>query len=232
MCSHSRFPGSDALAAFLRDLFDSGSVTVDPVADPQSGFLARVDPTEAALSILREQAAALSLEMPHTAPGYRPDVAAWAALTLYEACRLLVWPGRDIPEDSHLGNPAPLPLNAEACFSADVILQFLPGVVAMARRTAAPEALTASLLQLSGGWPLSSVGIPGVIVEPGPLEAIAAHPSLATLYTDRVLAQSDASRLGPAWLETRIREAAGIYPELIPAEIRGALGIEQPIPPS
>ncbi len=216
----------DALAAFLRDLFDTGSVTVDPVDGAHACSPAGLDSTAPASSILREQAAALSLDMPHIAPDYRPEVAAWAARTFHEVCRLLVWPGREIPQDSPLRKPAPNLYDAAACFSADVILQFLPGLVAMARRTSAPEALTGYLLQLSGAWPLSSVGIPDVPADPRRLEPIAAHPSLATLYSDRVLSRSDASRLGPAWLEIRIRDAAGAYPHLVPAEIRALLGIE------
>jgi hypothetical protein len=116
-------------------------------------------------------------------------------------------------------------MDAAICFSADIVFRFLPSLMELVLRISPSGSLHSFLLDLAGRWPLSSVGISGVQPALRALEAIAGHPALATLYADRVLLSSDVSRLGSTWLDARIRDAAGAYPDLLPPDIRAALEI-------
>ena len=155
---------------------------------------------------------------PHLAfapPSLVPSVARWALVTLYRGSQALVY--REIePAAVHacLSEPCPMAASADVCYSADLSLRFLPGLINLARGIAQQDPLVEGLMVLAKSWPLSSVGVPDL----GDLDlsAFIGHQSLRQLYVDRVIERVDLSRLNNLQTRTAVCEAIGAFPELSP----------------
>ena len=176
---------------FLLHLAETGHVSVTPfglesTAPPGNG-------DDALLEIDRRE----RLEFPDEAPDLSPPSARWAAATFYRACQLLVC--RDVPAGevtSALSAPCPQRRSPETHYSVDLVLRYLPDLLATARRLAAGDILVDALCRLALEWPLSSVGVTGI--EAGNLAEIdtfIAHRGLRQLYADRILLHHDLDRL-------------------------------------
>jgi hypothetical protein len=123
------------------------------------------------------------------------------------------------PEEVGRGLAEPCPadeLTASVLYSADLGLRWLPDLIGLARGVGEGDPLVEGLRQLGAAWPLSSVGVVGVVPSELP-EALGSDPCLRTLYVDRILASEDTSRLTDQRVADRAAAALGLYPELCPA---------------
>jgi hypothetical protein len=193
--------------SFLTGWREDGRVVVD-------ANLRERDFSEA-LPQLAEWEASQRSHLAFTAPEYAPWAALWALERLYRACQLLVC--RDTGESEVmrlLRVKCPEPPGPATTYSADLIFQYLPDVLEMARRVAVADPLVRELEGLAQAWPLSSVGVAG-LGEPN-LETFAGHAGLMQLYVDRILSRGDHARLADARVKAVARAALGAYPELDP----------------
>lgn len=202
-----------AMHDFLARLHESGQVVVLPFGlDRLAG-----EPLDA-FPMLRRMDEEARLEFPGDAPAFSWPVAHWAAETFYRACQLLVC--RDVSAADTLAVlrvACPQPPSPEAHYSADLVLRFLPDLLGTAQRLAAGDALVDALRELALGWPLSSVGVPGL--EPGGLQhldSLFVHPGLCRLYADRILQRCDKTRLLHDQARTAVETALGQHAELCP----------------
>ena len=187
-----RCPSPD-MHEFLLHLTESGHVSVVPFDLESTVSPAGDDDTAALLEIDRRE----RLEFPGEAPALSLPAARWAAATFHRACQLLVC--RDVPAEavaSALAVPCPPRRSPETHYSVDLVLRYLPDLLAAARRLAAGDPLVNALGQLALAWPLSSVGVAGI--EAGDLseiETFITHRGLRQLYADRILRHNDLDRL-------------------------------------
>jgi hypothetical protein len=199
-----------SLDAFLRALFDHGRVHVAP----PDHRLSRGD-LAAAEDALREQDVASRLEGPGRLPELNIAVATWGAKTVYGTCQLIVF--RQLDEQA-IGEflPAAVPPGDPPSrhWSVDLTLRFLPDVLRQASVASEEDPLLRHLRSLAYQWPLSSVGIDGVV--PEHVDDLAASPPLLRLYVDRILARKDFRRLEHPAVREAARQAVGMHAELWP----------------
>src|ERR1700756_2256764 len=167
-----------SLSHFLAALAESGQVTIS------------IDLTESvdaeSESTLREMDRVARLNLAGQAPEFIPQAAVWAAQLLHRGCQLLVCRDLDtLVIDQALRAPCPTPRSPATDYSADLALQYLPGLVTMTRQVASGDPLLKALLVLARDWPLSSVGVAGL--ENLNVESFIADPALRQLYVDRIL---------------------------------------------
>ena len=199
-----------SLSLFLRALFDHGRVQVAAPTEP----IRRAEEREAEEG-LREQDATLRLEGPGGLPELDLAVALWATRTCYGACQLVVYRQLDakaiaelLPAAVSSGKPA------SRHWSADITLRFLPDLLRQASIASEQDPLVTHLRSLAFQWPLSSVGIEGIV--PQHVDELAASHALLQLYVDRILARKDFSRLEHAAVRQATRRAVGMHAELWP----------------
>jgi hypothetical protein len=193
---------------FLANLKENGRVVVDT-------SFGKLDPTEA-LPALEELDQVARANMAFTAPEFSESAACWAVAKLYRACQLVVC--RDASEADmvqHLAGNCPEPHSPSADYSVDLVFQYLPDVMAIAKRLSSADPLVRELLVLARAWPLSSVGVENI--EKVSIDSFIDHPGLRQLYVDRILARSDMKRMGDSRVNLAIKEALGAFPELSPA---------------
>lgn len=211
-----------SLTRFLKALGETGRVRVSGSPVLEEGDLA------GAGEVLREFDQAARGGMAHEAPELSLPAALWGAVTLYHGCRFLVFRDIDAGEvEARLSRPCPESPGARTCYSVcysvDLSLQFLPDLHRLASAIATGDPLVKSLMNLARAWPLSSVGIPGVVdVSPEPFLE---HPGLRQLYIDRILRRQDASRLAAGPVEDGVRASLGIHGCLCP---RISRALEEP----
>ena len=194
-----------SVAPFLAQLFESGRVVVEPRLAQES--------SEALDAVLEPAEQIFRSTLAGNAPDFSLPVARWAAQRLYYGCHFLVC--RDAEAGvmaACLSEPVPFSRSATTDYSADLTLQYLPDLVAMARGLAAGDPLVEQLLRLGRDWPLSSVGISDI--GSVKVDTFFLHPTLRQLYLDRILAWRDLTRLEDPRVADAARETLGAFPEL------------------
>jgi hypothetical protein len=201
-----------SIASFLTAIRDGNAAAVPPRAP--------IDDREwrAASDVIETCDFVARTELAYHAPRLVPEVARWAAERLYGACQFLVY--REVEADEvREGCAVPClatgAISPDVCYSADLVLRYLPDVFALAQGIAREDPLIDGLRNLAREWPLSSVGIPEV----GEVDVsgFIRHPGLRRLYADRIIERNDRSRLGDAAVVAAVREAIGAYPGLAPS---------------
>jgi hypothetical protein len=86
-------------------------------------------------------------------------------------------------------------------------------LILLARSASEHDPLVSCLARWASAWPLSSVGIRGVM--PENVEALLDHPGLAQLYMDRILAKKDWSRVSDGRIADLLRRTIGALPLLM-----------------
>jgi hypothetical protein len=196
-----------SLSQFVRTLMTEGRALVTARQVP--GTDAELVPT---LTTLAKEAGA---ELAGAPPLLCEATAVWATERLFAACRLVVC--RDLGEDKvveALTVPPPLPRGPTTDWSADLLFRHLPEVIRLARHLSANDPLVRELRNLAAAWPLSSVGVANL--KPSALDSFVAYPTLRRLYSDRIIAAEDASRLGDPRVDDAVRSALGAHAELCP----------------
>jgi MoxR-vWA-beta-propeller ternary system domain bpX4 len=192
------------LSNFIQQLLSQGTVSV------QSNIIA-FDPADEkeVLKILQRYYTEDILEMPETAPAFNEAAALWAAKYFYVAVQLTVL--RDegeaiINEKLQLFTET---ITADAVYSADLILRYLPALLQLAKGLSPADILVKVLEQTAAEWPFSSTGIEvGAIKNE---DIIFTHPSLTITYTDRLITAKDIKRISGNQLQQHILSATGLH---------------------
>lgn len=195
------------LAAFLRQLSESGHVRVGTLSEPETRELSEAE------AVLLEWDAAARLALAFEPPPFVADAALWAAVQFYRGCQFLVF--REVDADilrDALRRPCPQAASPAVCYSVDLPFRYLPDLLTLARGASENDPLVAELKELARAWPLSSVGARDIgAADVSPFWESA---SLRRLYVDRILAKHDAARLQNEQVRDAVRAAWGLYPEL------------------
>jgi hypothetical protein len=206
----------DSFVTAVKGLIDDGRVVLETPLVPTPAVLL------AAESVLIECERRFRLEMPGEAPAFSMSAAMWGAEMTYLACQCVAF--REIDEaelDSRLSRPFVGPEDASAHYSVDLTFRLLPDLYHRARSASRNDPLVARLQLWADAWPLSSVGVPEATREDAPadpkrIKLILEHPSLRTLYVDRIIARKDLSRLSDPRVRELVTAAIGLHEELAP----------------
>jgi len=196
-----------SLGSFVHALANDGRIVVssEPIAAPD----------ESALTELAELNQRAQSELAGEPPGFSSETALWAANLLYQICQFVVC--RDIGEGqiaAAFANECSTARGPDTDWSADLLFRHLPGLIRLAQQLSNGDPLVQELKKVATAWPLSSVGVPE-LVELN-LDTFIAHPALARLYADRIVAAADTSRLGDPRVDDLLRADLGIHRELAP----------------
>lgn len=201
-------PPHVSLPQFLDALFESGQVTVGPLA----AALDREE-AQAACRLLEQCERDVRADHPGDPPSFHAAAALWGAERFYRAAQLTVFrdAGADVVEAAFADAPPQTPA-AEQHYAMDLTWRYLPDLLRLARTASQADPLVGALERFAAQWPLSSVGLPGVT--PVSLEGVVDHPSLWQAYLDRIVARKDASRLEDPRVKQALREGLGLHAQL------------------
>jgi hypothetical protein len=194
-----------SLGSFLQALAHDGRIVVSP--EPIGA------PDESAAAIVHELNQRAQFELAGEPPGFSSEAALWAANLLYQICQFIVC--RDIGEDqiaAAFANECPTVRGPETDWSADLLFRHLPALIRLAQQLSNADPMVQELKRVAAAWPLSSVGVSD-LTELN-LDTFVAHPALARLYSDRIVAAADTSRLGDPRVDDLLRADLGIHREL------------------
>ena len=197
-----------SVLTFWASIEEGGRARITSAAEPTPQELQALE------THLQGRDATARLELSRTAPSLDLLAAKWAAVQLFRASQFLVF--RDLPAsvvNESLAKTCPSDLNtASTAYSVDLAFFYLPGVLRQAAAVSEQDPLTEGLKKWAVDWPLSSVGIPKLAEIPeARLDPIFSHPSLRTLYADRVIERKDRSRLKDPRTQEAVREALGAH---------------------
>jgi hypothetical protein len=205
-----------SVEAFVLGLFEGGQVEVPDIEPLCTSDL------NAASSAIQCFEPDYRLSLAGEPPLLDQDAAMWSATKLYRASQLLLFRDHDAATvDRELDPKCPSLDGASAHYSVDLLMRFLPDLVRLARSVAKDDPLVTHLLKWASDWPLSSVGIEQIQVEQRARDVLD-HPSLLTLYVDRIIERKDTSRLTDSKVTDAVRQAIGWHRDLAP-EIYRAL---------
>jgi hypothetical protein len=196
------------LTCFLTDLVQGGNVVVPRTISP----LDEID-IQSSLIILREFYGRDVLTMPGDAPAFHVEAGAWAAKYVFYVSQLILL--RDMDEDVMQGYLSPFEgeHSAEATYSADLLLRFLPDLFRLGSGLSPGDPLVANLMQTALSWPYSSIGLKDAAA-PIPPEVLN-NSSLKLAYIDRVIVKKDTGRLRGADEKELLKEVLGDHRQLL-----------------
>jgi MoxR-vWA-beta-propeller ternary system domain bpX4 len=210
-----------------RGLLEKGRVVL------KTAFVPAAAEVRAAEGVLIEFEQRFRLEMPGEAPAFSISAALWGAEMTYLACQCLAFREIDEAELSRrLSRPFVGSQDASAHYSVDLTFRMLPDLYHRARTASRNDPLVNCLQEWAGAWPLSSVGIPDATgknapSDPKQIDSILEHPSLRTLYVDRIMARKDLSRLSDPRVREGVTAAIGFHEELAPDLLAAAASNNQ-----
>lgn len=205
-----------SLPEFLTSLLGEGRVRVDPAFD-SSGRLLTIPSAEldAAFEILCRFESEFRQELPAQPPAVIRSAAMWGLTSVQRACSMLTYRDFDAEQVvAALNDPCPENDSPATAYSVDLTFRFLPDLVRLARAASPEDPLVHALQRWAQQWPLSSVGMSGIVVEHAP--GWLTDPCLRQLYVDRILLEQDESRLADPGTREVIRESIGRHSELSP----------------
>jgi len=220
-------PGT--VSAFLRELRTTGAPVVRlRGAGELHDCLRHIEAGAAAdaglIPLLREWHTEALEELAGPPLPFDEPAARWGAQMLFRAAWFYLH--RDAAESqvvTLLADPLPGGPSAQVMFSADLALQYLPGLHRLARTLAPGDPLLGALQRMAEALPLSGAGIEpeeGRVRQPqaAAWQAVRAHPGLWRMFTDRVIAANARWWLGREEVKEAVRRAAGAFAgELVPA---------------
>jgi MoxR-vWA-beta-propeller ternary system domain bpX4 len=190
------------LGDFLENLFENGRVSV-PAPRPLAA-----DELFAADKTLNALEADYRLNLPGDAPTFDPAAARWAAVSIYSACGFVAYRSADeAMMDAAFAAPAPGAEPAALHYSVDLTMRFLPDLMLLARSEAENDPLLGHLRRWAGDWPLSSLGMSGVV--PRSIEPVVNHACLLGVYCDRIIARKDHGRRNDPRVDEAVKQALG-----------------------
>lgn len=198
------------LSKYLKQLFESGEVTIHP------GIKLEVDPEVDRILINADRVQRYTLA--GDPPSLCERTAKWAAILYAQACGFVVH--RDASPEAvtaALLQAPPVARCAAVDYSADLIFQYLPDLLKLSRRVSPDDPLVGALSAMARAWPLSSPGCG--ISDCESIDPFWEDRSLRMLYVDRVLQRNDFARADDPRVRVAIAEVLGAHAELSP---RGA----------
>lgn len=199
-----------SISFFLAGLFENGRVKVAETEAVSRQEFSAIDRQ------LHDEEARWRLDLPGSPPAFAMPAGRWAATRLYRACQFMIF--RDWPQEKMADAFAePCPANSAdpaTHYSVDVVFRFLPDLHRFARTAAENDPLVATLAEWGRDWPLSSVGMTGVV--PGSIDGFIGDRSLRQLYADRIIARNDHYRLADPRVRAAVDASIGLFPELSP----------------
>jgi len=176
------------LSLFLNGLLADGNVVV-----PRTLTAFEAADLDAAGLLLQGLYERDRLEMPYESPVFDPESALWAARYVFRVCQFILL--RDIGEaemNDWLRGYDGLQ-TADAIYSADLMLRFLPDLFRLASGISPEDPLISNLKVAARQWPFSSIGIAKISIND--LSVIWQNQSLKYAYIDRVIQRKDMQRL-------------------------------------
>ncbi|MFL5730613.1 MAG: hypothetical protein ACJ75J_14090 [Cytophagaceae bacterium] len=192
------------LTSYLRDLLETGSVTVGPQPAP----FEEEDLREAA-QILRDFYLKDLLNLPGKAPAFSEEAALWAARYLYTATQCIMLRDLSAEEVQTQLRAFGSEITHEAIYSADLCLRHLPVLLHLSKGLAPGDILVKCLMETALLWPFSSVGMK-MDGEPEH-EKLLGYASLKYAYADRIILMKDKKRSAYPGINPLIAEALGNY---------------------
>lgn len=199
------------IAAFLRDLFETGDLAL-----PRPGDSGR---PEEPRELLVNYESVWRQNCPGEPPAFDCGAAVAASQVLMAMCQAVIFRDTEVSDSQRAIDAAGLPTgdvvvsDPSQHYSVDLLFQFLPQLIERAKRVSRSDGLIPLLLSILKPWPLSAAGVAELHSDlscPPGLQALMSHPSLWRMYTDRVLLRGDQRCLQHA--ETRVAVAAAIGP--------------------
>jgi hypothetical protein len=180
---------------------------------------------ETAVVVLRDLYDRDVPEMPRVAPVFDAGAALWSAQFIYRSFQLLLL--RQLgPEHIQTELTAySMPQTAEAIYSADLTLRYLPMVFNLAKRLAPDDPLVQRLLVTGAQWPYSSVGCT-INISAIDTDVVLAHPSLSIAYADKVIEAKDNKRILNDKERTLVLSVLGNYAQLLWPGFESSLNME------
>jgi hypothetical protein len=204
---------------FFSSLFEGSEAVVVP---PPAGDL------DFDLGVFLEVDRAWQLNAPFSPPVLHEASARWATRIVFRAAQCLVY--REVPAEQvglMLAEACPAETSPTVCRSVDVAMRALPDLLALTRGVSMDDPLVIGMMSLAKAWPLSSVGVPG-LVGPFPIEAFASDRCLMALYVDRIIAARDTSRLDDPRVARCVGDALGAFGSTLAPQMamawQGAMG--------
>lgn len=188
------------LSLFLTDLIQSGNVVVPRTLTPLTE-----EDIAASLVLLKELYEIDAATMPGNTPAFDEQAASWAAGYIFYACQLILL--RDVDDFAAYLHPFLDNRSAEAIYSADLTLRFLPDLFRLGSGLAPDDPLVANLRLTAIDWPYSSIGLKNI--DTGIPEVILEHVCLRIAYIDRVIAYKDTGRLTGEAEKELLKEVMG-----------------------
>jgi hypothetical protein len=196
------------LTSFIKELLEKGQVTVT-----KGLTLFSEEDLQESLKVLRGYHAEDALQMPLVAPAFSSEAALWGAVYLYRATQFVLI--RDLGEEavqSHL-NDFSGPVTAEAIYSADLTLRYLPDLLQLAKGLAPDDVLVTCIQHTLTQWPFSSVGTEAAAQ--ADYQPVLAHDSLKYAYIDRIIKHKDTRRASGEEVAELISEVMGAHAALL-----------------
>jgi len=196
------------LTCFLTDLVQGGNVIVPRTISPLDE-----DDVQSSLIILREFYEHDVFTMPGEPLTFDSDAAAWAARYIFYVSQLILL--RDVDEDVMKGYLSPFEgvQSAEAIYSADLLLRYLPDLFRLGSGLSPGDPLVANMEKTALAWPYSSIGLKDITAEI-PHEVLN-NDSLKLAYIDRVIDKKDTGRLSGAVEKELLKEVLGNHGQLL-----------------
>jgi hypothetical protein len=188
------------LSLFLTDLIQDGNVVVPRTITPLTE-----EDIAASLVLLRELYDRDVATMPGSAPAFDEEAASWAAGYIFYACQLILL--RDVDDFTAYLYPFSGNRSAEAIYSVDLMLRFLPDLFRLGSGLAPDDPLVTNLRQTAIDWPYSSIGLKNI--DTGIPEVILRHACLRIAYIDRVISYKDTGRLTGEAEKELLKEVMG-----------------------
>ncbi len=196
--------------AFVEQLFVDGHVRV------QSESVASQADVDDAVDWILQTELVLREHLPHVPPTVGRCTLQWAISHFYRAAQLAVF--RQLgPEE--IDRSLSLEFVSEgdasaAAYSVDLVFRFLPDMYRIVKGMNPDDPLLLKLKEWGAQWPLSSVGIPDLVVTN--IEPILSQPCLSQMYLDRIIEREATDRLSDPRLLKLVRGMIGAYPDLSP----------------
>ncbi len=189
------------LVQFISDLIQKGQVTLQEEIQP---FMEEdLEQTALFLASFYKYDAQ---NMPLAAPDFHAEAAVWAASYIYRSVQLILVRkhGDEVIERELQAYRKPK--DAEAVYSADLCLRYLPQLFSLAKGISPNDPIILNLRQTAKDWPFSCVGVDLDEFEPLP-----PHPSLDLAFTDRIIAARDLKIAQGPRQQGKVRAALGAH---------------------
>lgn len=207
-----------ARLTFAQSLFETGQLTVARLQTVDPAETSSWTSNQSVQSYLQSIERIWRGQCPGIPPNFLPDFAEQAVQALELFCQAIVH--REVSVEQLKRNLDQLLATTPAQYdepsvhySVDIAYRFLPQIAERASRLEPNDPLISLLQEHLLRWPLSSVGAVSTELK---LPVAIRHPSLWSMYIDRVIVHEDKTRLNEPSVKEAVATALGPHPFLAP----------------